>query len=225
LVDARLNGLWLNSFKYDALTDLEWRVFTGGLMWAAENLTDGLVPARYLRMLHPDGEQREAIDGITKHGLWEAVEGGYQFIDWAGELHQSTADSIEGYRAKGRVRAANSRQRQRERNASTEHASTRFPASPPNDVRPNVTHDVRPDVGKGTGKGKGIGYEPGITNNEAVNEKTGEVKEFWPVAQIGTGAADNCRVCGDRLYSEESKAIGLCRKGTDDHVAARSGVA
>jgi hypothetical protein len=225
MVDARLNGLWLNTIKYDALTDVEWRVFTGGLMWAAENMTDGHVPSRYLRMLHPDGEKPEAIDGITKHGLWEAVDGGYQFIDWAGELHQSTAESIDKQRADNRARAAASRARAQARAAgTTAKPAPAFPSTVTRDVTRDVTGDVPPHVGigKGKGKGKGIGYAPGVSNDETVNENTGEVKEFWPVAQIGTGAADNCRVCGDRLYSDESKAIGLCRKGTEDHSAARA---
>ena len=73
MVDARLPARWLQMMQFDALSDEAWRVFTGGLMWCVANGTDGHVPARYLKVLHPGGvkpaacrSRQKSLRGLAK---------------------------------------------------------------------------------------------------------------------------------------------------------------
>jgi hypothetical protein len=170
VTDARLPGRWASSLDMDSLSDASWRVFSYALMWSAENGTDGFIPTRYLKRLHPDGEQPEAFEQLAHQGLWVRGDAGYQLKDWDTSLGQSTREQVETYRAKGRERTRKYRAKR-----TTDDA----------DVTRDVTGDVRANVGKGKGRGLGTDYDE---ENEAVNTSTGEVS--WPeVASIPAGSA------------------------------------
>lgn len=184
MADARIKGEWLNSMRFDSLTDTTWRVFTGALMWSAENGTDGFIPTRYLRMLHPDGEQPAAFTQMEAAGLCQKTPTGYQFDDWDGGLGQSTSAQIEAYKANARKRARDYRERERKKLVKSVGIE-----DPP--VTSDVTRDVREHVGEGKGKGKGGGYEQVSTDKTInANEATGELVDIpppvisWPVAEI-----------------------------------------
>ena len=173
MVDARLPARWLQMMQFDALSDEAWRVFTGGLMWCVANSTDGHVPARYLKELHPGGVKPAAYDEILAGGLWEETTDGYQFIEWRKVLGQSTAQEVEDYLVKGRVRAQRSRDNQKERIAALEAALAEALASSPAEqvVQENVRPNAPPHVGKARlGKatlGKAV-YDESSVNAEAV---------------------------------------------------------
>ena len=240
MTDARLRGEWLNSMRFDALSDTAWRVFTSGLMWSAENGTNGTVPNRYLRMLHPNGEQPDACREIVDAGLGVQEATALVFLDWDGALGQSTAEQVETYKANGRVRARKYRERVRlELAKSVPLVVFEAKATPPlvpGDVPRDVTRDARSNVGKGKGKGSFVGDDL-----QETNDKTGEVTTSvttWPTAVPGSGdstpakavespksnspAPMTCRACTNSLTSPANRASGLCRKGDAAHVAARA---
>lgn len=159
----------------DDLSDVAWRVFTGGLMWSVENGTDGFIPERYTRWLHPDGPQESAFAELVKAGVWKRTSAGYQFVDWEGDLGQSTAQEVEAYREKNRIKAQRHRARVSEALAK-QSAATEFKDPTAEDVTGDVTGDV-PQVRR---QGKGLGTDNEVA--ESVNSATGEVP--WPVAEI-----------------------------------------
>ncbi|TQO20323.1 hypothetical protein FB472_1954 [Rhodoglobus vestalii] len=198
MADARIKGEWLNAMRFDALSDESWRVFTGALMWSAENGTDGVIPKRYLRMLHPDGEQPAAFNEMEVAGLWAATNDGYHLDDWDGALGQSTASQVATYKANGLKRARDYRERERSKLAKALGMSE--PTFTENVTR-DVTRDVRPHVGKGKGEGKGKGSgdkEVLETKELNINTVTGEVEDepmpvtSWPVVAIPVSDPGYC---------------------------------
>jgi hypothetical protein len=179
MTDARLRGEWIGKIKFDNLTDTAWRMFTLGLMWSAEQGTDGHIPARYLRTLHPDGEQPHAIQQIAQAGFWEIITDGVQFIDWDGRLGQSTSLQVETNKANARERQRAFRERERMKLAK----AVNFQSAPSEsdagmrDVTRDVTSSVTHDVGKGKGEGSG---QEGFPGNEVREVLT------WPVVEIPT---------------------------------------
>lgn len=114
MTDARLRSEWHGSLRFDDLSDVAWRVFTGALMWSNEHGTDGFIPTRYVSRLHPDGHQPNAVQELVSREFWEPTETGYQLLGWVGVLGQSTAETVEGYRAMARNRMRNHRRKQAE---------------------------------------------------------------------------------------------------------------
>jgi len=98
MVDARLPAEWLGSIRIDKLSDRAFRILAGALMWCNGQGTDGAVPARYTKYLHPDGDDQDAFDELEASGLWSRVEDGYLLAGWSDDLHQSTAEEIHRYR-------------------------------------------------------------------------------------------------------------------------------
>jgi hypothetical protein len=72
--------------------------------WASSQLTDGFVPGHMVTML--GGKKRDAQQLVTA-GLWEQVEGGYQFHDW-GEF-QPTREHVLKERADAKERMSRRR--------------------------------------------------------------------------------------------------------------------
>lgn len=195
MADARLRAAWLGQMRFDDLSDTAWRVFTGALMWSVENGTDGLIPARYTRYLHPDGDQPAAFDELADAEIWTATPAGFQLTGWDTDLGQSTAEQIEKYREDARER----QRKRRERAKKTQEAQNPEPAGStpdPGSVTPNVPSNVTQNVGKNVGNGNGNGngkYPEAPHENEfEVDERTGEVvstdqrTESWPTRVPGS---------------------------------------
>jgi len=74
--------------------------------WSSRALKEGFVSNGVVRTFafHPD-----AAAELVRVGLWEAVEGGYQFHDWAD--YQPSAGQVEARRKAGAERKARSRAR------------------------------------------------------------------------------------------------------------------
>ena len=228
MTDARLRGEWVNAIKFDGLSDVAWRAFTGALMWSAQNGTDGHIPQRYLKRLHPDGEKPAAFDELVSNGIWARSADGFMLSDWDGAMGQSSALQVETYKANGRKRQSVFREKTR-RNLAV---SIGFEPDSSTPATRDVTSLVTRDVGEGKGEGKGSRDIEKSFDNEKVNLLTGEVSEVdstttWHVASIPTSPLEDvsehdfCSVCSNSLVSPESRAIGLCRKGDAEHVVAR----
>lgn len=184
MADARLRSEWLGQMRFDDLSDAAWRVFTSALMWSVGNGTDGLIPKRYLRYLHPSGTVAPAvITELVKADLWSEQGDNYVMVDWAGALGQSTAEQIDKYREDARERQRRRRERAKLRRDAQEGAHG-APDAQNEDVTQNVTRDVTQNVGIGTGKGSGTGNGSERRDlSESVNERTGEVTS-WPTVEI-----------------------------------------
>lgn len=188
MTDARLRGEWIGKIKFDNLTDTAWRVFTTGLLWSAEQGTDGHIPTRYLRTLHPDGEKPAAVRELAQAGLWETSANGVQFIDWAGKLGQSTALEVETAKAQARERQRRYRESQRLKTAEAVGFTDTTPEAlrqlaDTRDVTRHVTRPDTGDVGEGEGEGEGQVLSG---DSETFDQQTGEVLD-WPTAEIPAG--------------------------------------
>ena len=169
MTDARLRGEWLGLMKFDDLSDTAWRVFTGGLMWSAEQGTDGFIPRRYFKALHPAGEIPSAVKELEAAEVWTLTEKGAQFIDWAGVLGQSTSEQVEAYKANSRERQRRYRERQHQKlikNVDKSSASSNVVKSISDTG--DVTSDMTGDVGKGIGEGEGLGKDVEVISEENI---------------------------------------------------------
>lgn len=215
MTDARLRAEWLGRMKFDALSDTAWRVFTGALMWSVENGTDGKIPSRYLRYLHPDGEQPAAYDEILEAGIWEESFDGYRLLEWDGELGQSTAAQMETYKENARIRQRRHREQERKRLSSkTTKAGTRSltAGQETRDLTREQTHDVTSDVGEGKGEGKGN------RDTDFGNERETE-RGISSLHDSSNGS--RCIVCGGELMHPVSLATGVCARRDAKHARAR----
>lgn len=75
--------------------------------WAAQQTTDGHVPAEMAELLGTPVQARRLVAA----GLWTEVEGGYQFHEWSAPGRNKTRKQIEADRAAAAAR----KQRERER--------------------------------------------------------------------------------------------------------------
>lgn len=180
VADARLRSEWLTKLTFLDLSDTAWRVFTGALMWSVGNGTNGEIPKRYLRWLHPDGEATTANSEISAAGLWEESADAYTLIGWDTTLGQSTAEQVEKYREDARIR----QQRRRQRAKSTSPAPS-DPATNPTPQTPSITENVTRDVtanvgtarhGNGTATAKELGtdLEAKVNDDSAFEKYTDE---------------------------------------------------
>ena len=241
MADARVPSHWLNNPEFDDLSDAAWRVLTGALMWSNGRGTDGLIPARYLRMLHPDGEQPEAFKQLEAAGLWVKTTNGYQLIEWVKVLGQSTAETVEHNKEMNRNKQQKWRDEQSKKAGRT---LPTFTAAPSSDVTGDVTGYVTGHVGQDTTETETETAKYVVssvsTETESVNMRTGEVcapVTSWPSALPGSVStppkaveslksvstpSSTCRVCESNLFSPSALAAGLCRKGDAAHTAARA---
>jgi hypothetical protein len=225
VTDARLRGEWLHSMKFDDLSDTAWRMFTRGLMWANENGTDGYIPTRYVRQLHPDGDQPSAQQELVAASVWTLDATGAHFKSWDSLLGQSTAAQVETYKNNAADRARKYRERQRQQSAKRVGFSESSDTIT-RDVPSDVTGDARAHVGIGEGEGQ-------AKDNEAekwfVDNDTGEITEpapsvpapavtSWAVAPI---PGRSCSVCGKSLagYPE---SLQVCASQDDAHSKYRT---
>jgi len=149
MVDARLPAEWLGSIRFDDLSDRAFRILAGALMWCNTHGTDGSIPSRYTRYLHPDGNNQSAFDELTSAGLWIHVDDGYLLAGWSTELRQSTAEEVQRYRESARLRQKAYRDRRR----GTDGGASGSPADESKvtrDVTRHATHDVTQNVGSGS---------------------------------------------------------------------------
>lgn len=149
MVDARLPAEWLGSIRIDNLSDRAFRVLAGALMWCNGQGTDGAVPDRYTKYLHPDGDDPAAFEELVTAGLWEHVDDGYHLLGWTSSLRQSTAEEVERYREGARRRQKEYRDRQRAETVAAPPPRT-ISARVARDVTHNAARDVTANVGSGS---------------------------------------------------------------------------
>jgi hypothetical protein len=136
MVDTRLRGDWLHNPRFDDLSNDAWRLFTLAMMWSNEQGTDGHVPTRYARILHPDIDIAVAAE-LAAAGLVEQTDDGIQLVGWDSDLGQSSAEYVSRKREEARLRMRNVRQ-----SRSTSGARESM------NVRANRAENVHTDVGQ-----------------------------------------------------------------------------
>lgn len=109
MTDARLPGRRLTDPNLEALSDRLWRVHTGALMWSAEQGTDGLIPRRTLRLLHPEIATLDDAATLVDSELWTVDGEDFRVRDWA--RSQSLAADIEHQRERNRLKQRAYRER------------------------------------------------------------------------------------------------------------------
>ncbi|CDJ99056.1 hypothetical protein MIC448_1140010 [Microbacterium sp. C448] len=149
MVDARLPAEWLGSLRIDKLSDRAFRVLAGALMWCNGQGTDGAIPARYTKYLHPDGDDQDAFDELEASGLWSRAEDGYLLAGWSHDLRQSTAEEIQRYRDAARQRQKAYRDRQRQSRSESGAGALSDPRAM-RDLTHNATRQVTANVGSGS---------------------------------------------------------------------------
>lgn len=73
--------------------------------WSAQQLSDGYVPEHIAATL---GTPAQAARLVSSR-LWEKVDGGFSFHEWAGENRQPTREQVESTRRKEREKKAHQR--------------------------------------------------------------------------------------------------------------------
>lgn len=95
--------------------------------WSAKHLTEGFIPDHILRSLGGKPAQAELLCRHFppfKSGLWERVDGGYQFHDWL--TYQPTKQDVTAQRERNREKQARYRDRKKaEKSAETSPPVTR----------------------------------------------------------------------------------------------------
>ena len=149
MVDARLPAEWLGSIRIDDLSDRAFRILAGALMWCNSQGTDGSIPTRYTKYLHPDGNDQAAFDELERAGIWAHADDGYTLVGWSTALRQSTAAEVEHYRESSRLRQKAYRDRRRAGGAASSVSVAEEPQSVL-DVTRHEVGDVTANVGSGS---------------------------------------------------------------------------
>ncbi|WP_148835311.1 hypothetical protein [Streptomyces sp. sk2.1] len=80
---VRLDDRFTSHRKIRLLSHQAFRLYVSGLCYAAENLTDGRIPAEELRIVADIKTSKAAAKELVERGLWEVhEEGGWQIHDY-----------------------------------------------------------------------------------------------------------------------------------------------
>jgi hypothetical protein len=96
----------------DGLSDRAFRTFVNSLAYGAEHGTDGHLPRRALRVLHPEGvDEATAAELVTADKWSPQPDGCYEVADW--ERTQSLSKQVEWQHERNRRKVRAYRERQR----------------------------------------------------------------------------------------------------------------
>lgn len=216
MVDARLPAGWLGSIRIDGLSDRAFRILAGALMWCNGHGTDGSVPTRYTKYLHPDGDDPAAFEELERAGLWKHVDDGYQIVGWATALRQSTAEEVERYREGARRRQKEYRDRQRA--TVTDRLRPRaIRGQAARDVTRNGTRNGTRDVTAKVGSGSSTQSKK-KSGDHATREKTAHVTHIADspfCRKHPNGTSEPCGACARARTALEAQQNRLTISGWD----------
>ncbi|KQZ83140.1 hypothetical protein ASD56_12490 [Microbacterium sp. Root166] len=188
MVDARLPSEWLGSIRIDNLSDRAFRVLAGALMWCNGQGTDGIVPLRYTKYLHPDGDDAAAFEELEQAGLWRRDDEGFTLVGWSENLRQSTAEEVQRYREASRRRQKAYRDRRRGIEVAETSEISRA-SSVSGDVTHNASRDVTADVGSGSLGSAATGKSAYVRRDVTHNADSPFCREH------PTGTSEPCGAC------------------------------
>lgn len=198
MTDSRLPGHWLNEMRFMDLTDRQWRIFTNGLMWSNEQATDGYIPDRYLRLLHPKGVEDADIDALVNCEVLERTDGGLQFVRWSDPngLRQSLAADVRGYRDRKRQNQAAYRERRKAES-----------------VTGHVGGNVAGQVGEGyESSSKASAYVTGHGDRQQKRRQFGQSAPDYPTVQPGSDCGE-----GSHRWQPDGTCLNCDRRDTQRH--------
>lgn len=152
-------------------------------MWCNGQGTDGSIPARYTKYLHPDGDDQSAFDELEHAGIWSRTDDAYVLVGWSTELRQSTAAEVQHYREASRLRQKAYRDRRRGANAGESHSPV---------VDSVTTHDVTRDQNRDVTANVGSGV---LTNSQKKSAYATRNADSPYCAKHPTGTTDPCGPC------------------------------
>jgi len=185
VTDTRLAESFLTHPALDELSDGAHRVYVQGLVYAVGHGTDGLLPRRSLRFLHPEGPRPANVAELVAAGLWSAVGDGYEVRNFL--RYQSSAEQVRlaaEARQAGRDAAAEKKREQRA-GAKAKGATSVF-----RDVPGDSCRDSGRDF---TGQAGQAG--------QALEATTRAVGTWPPTTRPGTGCF--CVVCAQPMTRVE----------------------
>lgn len=211
MVDARLPAEWLGSIRIDNLSDRAFRILAGALMWCNGQGTDGSVPARYTKYLHPDGEDSAAYDELEQAALWTRTDDGFLLVGWSDDLRQSTAEEVKRYREGARLRQKAYRDRTRATSAGVDSQPDRTSQAMRHVTR-DTTRDVTANVGSGSIReaGERGAYE---SRDVTANVTRDAISPFCDRHPSGTGQP--CGACARARTALEAQQSRLTIRGWD----------
>ncbi|AZZ52616.1 hypothetical protein C1I64_11575 [Rathayibacter festucae DSM 15932] len=168
-------------------------MMTGALMWSAEQGTDGQIPIRSLRLLHPDGTDTSAVNELIDAKVWERQTDHVQVLNW--EQTQSLAVDVEWQRERNRNKNKALREREREKSRA------RTPSFTEDSMTGQVTEDMTGHPGGKASARTGQDLEAQVEAKTAdnpppqqiVNQATGEVTDVIPGVPQRDGAVTRFR--------------------------------
>jgi hypothetical protein len=204
--------------------------------YCARHLTDGMLTARTAQRL---GATEELVKELVDAGLWQPVMDGtvpsFQFHDW--DAYQPSKESVLKTRAEGKVRAAQSRKKLKERTlgALESNAPTNDERTPPArspERSPELPANVRQDVQENeqrTSAGRSapptrpdptrpdLPEKPSAPSARDLNDmRFDEVWPSWPKPVDKKDARQKFHVAARKFKGREGELV----KAITDHAAA-----
>ena len=137
MTDARLHMTFLTNHKVDGISDAAFRVYVNSIVLGSSQETNGHIPRRSLRLLHPEADLRASAAELEAARLWEPHGDGdgwqvHDFLDY-----QTPREQLARARANDRERKA----RERERKSARSKPSRSENLSGPVVTNTDVTRD------------------------------------------------------------------------------------
>src|SRR5690606_38820441 len=166
--------------------------------WCGANLTEGRLPSDLISTL--GGLKRDARK-LVEVGLWDEVEGGYQFRNWA--EFQPTKAQVDAEREANRARQAEYRARQR--NAVTNGATNAATNSTP--TRPDPTRPKKKETTSPSTAAVAAGFEEFW---DAYDKKEGRkaAEQKWTIALRKPGVTADKLITAAHTYIAAQKREG-----------------
>lgn len=202
MTDTRLPEHFLTAPTLDGLSSDAFRVYVNGLMWSVTHGTDGLLPERSLRFLHPEGKRPELAAELVATGLWERDDAGHHVRDFLD--FQTPAEQVERARAFTRER----KRRQRDRECADDPDGDNLSVSRVTGrVTERVTSGVTSEDRTGQAVVEETNYET-FVGDQPEDEQSGEpvatgVRCYSCKSSNPAGAAV-CGWCGNRIHADGS---------------------
>lgn len=209
-MDARLSERVVTDPALDGISDRAFRVWCMALAWSAGQDADGRIPARALRLLHPEGQALEAAVELVAAGVWREVRGGYANVH--GQDWQTPGAEARAMREASAERSRKYRQRKREE-ASGEASRERHAPKTPN-VTPTVTRSSREEspvenAEKPAAKGQS---GPNVTREitrDVSRDDVGKARQARPPEGKGSGEGEDAEAVIFAVRPRASEARGL----------------
>jgi hypothetical protein len=130
-MNAAIHESILVNDRVDALSDGAFRVFIMAVTWSVAQGTDGELPERAVKRLHPDGVRRDLITELVEDSFLIPIDNGYQIRNFLS--YQTPNETVQ------RAREVNRRRKQEQRRREQQKAIDKLAG------QPNVTHDGQRD--------------------------------------------------------------------------------